>query len=91
MSNRLISIPMTCDKTRRSKSALYDHLNPYSPRFDPDFPKPVKVGTRTLFVEAEIDAYIQRRIEERDQQHLAAGWSAKRNTTSQVKGGNHAR
>ena len=32
---------------------------------EPDFPRPVKLGVRTtIFIEAELDAYLQRRIAE---------------------------
>jgi len=33
---------------------------------DPDFPKPVRIGRKVLFVESEVDAYIQTRLEARN-------------------------
>ena len=43
-----------------SRSTIYDKLSPTSPRYDPNFPKPVSLGgPRAVgFVEAEVDAYI---------------------------------
>lgn len=32
------------DTVGMSRSALYDRISPTSPRFDPDFPKPVKIN-----------------------------------------------
>ena len=30
------------------KSTLYDWLNPTSPRFDPTFPRPIRLGSRAV-------------------------------------------
>lgn len=35
------------------------------------FPAPVKIGGRNMWIAREIDAYIEQRIAERDQQHAA--------------------
>lgn len=48
-----------------SKSTEYDRQNPNSPRYDPHFPKPVKVGNgarATRYVSTEVEAYIERCI-----------------------------
>lgn len=49
-----------------SKSAIYDRLNPTSPRYDDSFPKPFKLGGRSVgFVEAEIQDWLQARMNTR--------------------------
>jgi prophage regulatory protein len=46
-----------------SRSARYDKLNPRSPRFDPTFPKPIKLGLASIgFVQSEIDGWVESRI-----------------------------
>lgn len=46
-----------------SRSARYDKLNPRSPRFDPTFPKPIKLGSASIgFIQSEIDGWITSRI-----------------------------
>jgi prophage regulatory protein len=49
--------------TGLSRSAIYDRLNPQSPRHDPTFPKQVHLGCRAVgFVESEVLAWLQSRI-----------------------------
>jgi len=47
-------------------SAIYDRLDPKSPRFDPEFPKPISLGNGKNppigFIEAEVDEWILSRI-----------------------------
>ena len=46
-----------------SRSSRYEKLNPRSPRFDPTFPKPIKLGAASIgFIQAEIDGWITSRI-----------------------------
>lgn len=49
-----------------SRSAIYDRLDPSSPRYDPSFPKPVDLGNGKNppigFIEAEVDEWILSRI-----------------------------
>lgn len=50
-----------------SKSNAYDKLNPKSPRYDPLFPKPIKLGGRSIgFIESEIQGWLQLRAAARD-------------------------
>lgn len=50
-------------RTGFSNATLYNKLK------DNDFCKPVKIGSRSIaFVEAEVDAWIDQRIQDRDQQ-----------------------
>lgn len=44
-----------------SRSSIYEKINPKSPRYDPAFPKPIKLGSSTVaWVESEIDHWINR-------------------------------
>lgn len=46
-----------------SRSARYDKLNPRSPRFDPTFPKPIKLGAASIgFIQSEVDGWVTSRI-----------------------------
>lgn len=56
-------------RTGLGTSAIYDRLNPKSPRHDPGFPKPVRLGCTTAvgWVEAEISEWIKRQIALRDE------------------------
>lgn len=61
MSNQLIRMNQTLDRTGFSKAWIYKLINQNR------FPKPVKIGARSIaFVESEIDAWINERIAERD-------------------------
>ncbi|MDO4997674.1 MAG: AlpA family phage regulatory protein [Neisseria sp.] len=47
-----------------SDEAIYSRMRENSPRFDPDFPKSIKLGTRaTAWLKSEIDAYQAKIIE----------------------------
>ena len=53
------------ERTGYARSTLYDHLDPKSPRFDPTFPQPIKLGpngSAVGWIEHEIDAWIESRI-----------------------------
>lgn len=50
-----------------SRSAIYARLNPVSPQYDPDFPKPVPMGNHAVrWVSGEVQAWIHGRIKARD-------------------------
>jgi prophage regulatory protein len=48
-----------------SKSTIYDRLNPNSPRYDPSFPKPKKLGSTACssigWLQDEIENWIKSR------------------------------
>lgn len=50
-----------------SRSAIYDRLDESSPRHDPSFPRPIKLGTGKNppigFIEAEVNNWIKNQIE----------------------------
>lgn len=62
MNQNLISFAQTSAKAGIGRTAIYAGTAAGT------FPKPVKVGKRSLWVESEIDAWIAGRIAERDQQ-----------------------
>lgn len=56
---RCLTVAQVIDRTGKSHSSLYELMNERSPRFDPGFPKPFKLGgRRTYFLEAEVVAWI---------------------------------
>ncbi len=45
------------------KSTVYDYLNPKSPRYDPTFPKPVKLGASAVgWIDHEVTVWLESRI-----------------------------
>lgn len=49
------------------RSTLYDWLNRNSPRYDPTFPRPIKIGAAAVaWLESEIDDWIAAKIQSRD-------------------------
>jgi prophage regulatory protein len=48
---------------------IYDKLSSKSPRHDPTFPRPIRLGERARargFIEEEVDAWIERQAAARD-------------------------
>lgn len=66
-SIRIIRRPAVQSKTGYSRSTIYARIDPNSDYYDPEFPKPIKLGTGPNppvgWVESEIDDYLQRLIE----------------------------
>ncbi len=52
-------------RTGLSRSTIYDWLNWRSPRFKPDFPKPISLGGGAAvgWVESEVETWLQQQIE----------------------------
>lgn len=54
------------EKVALSRSAIYSRLDPKSPYYDPNFPKPIELGTGknppVAWIESEIDGWIAARI-----------------------------
>jgi prophage regulatory protein len=45
------------------RTSLYDRLNPKSPHYDPEFPRPISLGpNRRGFLRAELDSYLEARV-----------------------------
>lgn len=61
---RIIRLPELLDRTGLSKSTVYDKLNIRSPRHDPDFPRPRKLGVTTSsavgWSEDAVDSWIKK-------------------------------
>ena len=61
--HRVIRLPETKQVSGQSRSTIYNKLNPKSPQYDPTFPKPIKLGARSIgWIEAEVQAWIESRI-----------------------------
>ena len=57
-------------RTGLARSTIYDRLNPKSPRYDPTFPRPVKLGGNAIgFIESEVDFWIAQQILGREDAH----------------------
>ena len=41
-----------------SRSSIYERINPRSPRYDPQFPQPLKIGRVTGFLASEVAEFI---------------------------------
>jgi prophage regulatory protein len=49
-----------------SRSAIYDRLNPQSPRYDRAFPRQIPLGGRSVgFLESEVNAWLRARMDAR--------------------------
>lgn len=59
---RALTIRMVAERIGRSRASIYEMMDRKSPRFDAAFPTPFKIGITTLFVEAEIETYLQLKI-----------------------------
>lgn len=56
----LLEVNDVCRKVKFSKTTLYELIK------NDGFPKPIKVGAKSVWVEAEIDAWIEAKINSRD-------------------------
>ena len=46
LADKAVSMDIACETCGRSRAAIYEAINPNSPRYEPDFPRPFKVGKR---------------------------------------------
>lgn len=61
-SPRLIKLPEVMARTALSRSEVYRRV-----RDDPSFPKPMKLGVRSVaWVDSELDIFLHSRIAQRD-------------------------
>ncbi|NDV11710.1 AlpA family transcriptional regulator [Crenobacter caeni] len=66
-THTIIRRPHVEEKTGLSRSAIYDRMNRKSPRYDPTFPRSIRLGGGAVgWVEAELDAWIQSCIDARN-------------------------
>lgn len=65
MADNIIRRPDVEKKTGASRTTIYDWTNPHSKRYDPTFPRPIRLGVRSVgWLESEIDAWIACRAQE---------------------------
>jgi prophage regulatory protein len=64
---RLIRRKQLEEKIGLGRSAIYDRLNKKSPSYDPEFPRPIELGSGKnppiAWDESEVDAWIAKQIE----------------------------
>lgn len=49
-----------------SRSSIYDRLNPRSKRYDPDFPKPIKLNRASRWLLSEVEEWIRNKMTSRN-------------------------
>lgn len=58
-SRRVLRIKQLSQLIGLARSTIYDYLDPTSPRHDPTFPKPIKLGASAVgWLETEINEWI---------------------------------
>jgi prophage regulatory protein len=62
MLDKVLRMKVMTEKTGVSRSTAYNKINPASKYFDPTFPKPIRLGARTVgWRESEVIAWIASR------------------------------
>lgn len=56
----LLTLPETVEHTRLSRATIYSFMK------NGNFPKPIHLGKRSLWLQDEVDSWIEARIVERD-------------------------
>ena len=60
---KLIRFSKLVERVGLKRGAIYERLNPSSPRYDETFPKQIKIGTNSVaWVEEEVEAWIDWKI-----------------------------
>jgi prophage regulatory protein len=60
---RILRIKEVQDRVGYGRSTIYDLINPQSPRFNPHFPAPIKLGIASVgWIESEVTEWIRSRI-----------------------------
>lgn len=63
---QILRLEQVCSIISLSRSAVYDRLDPKSPRHDRAFPKQIQLGSRSVgFLESEVQAWLQARVDAR--------------------------
>lgn len=69
-TKRILRVKQLCSTIGLAKSTIYDYLDPKSPRHDPSFPKPIKLGSAAVgWIAVEVDHWIQSKASARAGQH----------------------
>ena len=65
--DQILRLPDFQELIGLKRSSIYDRLDPKSPRHDPSFPKPIRLGLRAIgFSRHEAEQWILARIAARD-------------------------
>ncbi|QZA80131.1 helix-turn-helix transcriptional regulator [Deefgea piscis] len=59
---RFIRLPELLKMVSMGRTTLYDKLDEKSKRYDATFPKPIKDGSRVMWIEHEVQAWIENLI-----------------------------
>nr|WP_244157933.1 AlpA family phage regulatory protein [Pseudomonas guguanensis] len=60
---RILRLRQVQERTGLSRSTIYDRINLKSPRYDPNFPKPVKIGLSAVgWLEESVNDWIKERF-----------------------------
>lgn len=58
-SKQVLRLKQLSQSIGLARSTIYDYLNPRSPRHDPTFPKPIKLGASAVgWLEVEVNEWI---------------------------------
>jgi prophage regulatory protein len=63
---QMLKLPQLIKLIGLSRSSVYDRLNPRSKRYDPDFPKPVKLNRASRWLLSEVEEWIRNKMSCRD-------------------------
>lgn len=72
INNQTVPVPLIILRRRDlearlklSRSTIYDKINPSSPRYDPSFPKPIRLGSGAAigWIESEVEDWLRCQIE----------------------------
>ena len=64
--SRAMSTEEACKMMGISTSTHYEILNPRSKRYDPDYPKPIRIGPRSVrYMEHEVINWLEKKMGER--------------------------
>ena len=63
MASAVLRLPALEARIGLRKTAIYARLDPENPQFDPNFPQPIKLGSRAI---GFLDEEVQRWIDSRD-------------------------
>ncbi|WP_165720796.1 helix-turn-helix transcriptional regulator [Bordetella trematum] len=62
-TKRIVRLKQLTSIIGLGRSTVYDFLNPRSPRYDPTFPKPIKLGAAAVgWLEHEISLWLDQRV-----------------------------
>ena len=63
----VLRLPLVEERVGLSGAHIYNKINPRSPWFDPDFPKPIRLGSRSMgWLSVEIDAWLRKQAAKRE-------------------------